>query len=184
VWQGAVVGEFTGAMPESDVRPWIEELVRATGAVPPAADADAESEPPAVDPALAAAADAFERGDYDAAERGYAAILAERPADQLAAGALAGVRLYKRAEQLDADAARATAQAQPDDVAAQCAASDVDVLDGLTAEAFQRLVAVVARTSGADRDKARLHLLQLFDVVGHDDPQVVTARAALSRALF
>jgi putative thioredoxin len=182
VWQGGIVGEFTGAMPEAQVRDWIGQLVTATGAQ--AAGVDGEAPPPPVDPAQLAAAQAFEDGDYDAAEAAYQAILDATPADPLARGALAGVRLFKRAEGLDAATTRAAADANPDDIAAQTAAADVDILEGLIEEAFARLVATVARTSGADRDKARLHLLGLFEAVGQDDPAVVSARGALSRALF
>ena len=181
VWQGGIVGEFTGAVPEPEVRGWISQLLAATGA---AADGALGVNEPALDPQFAAAAASFEQGDYDAAEKAYEAILANKPADAMAAGALAGVRLFKRAEGLDPDVTRKAADAAPDDVAAQRAAADVDLLEGYVAEAFQRLLGLVARTSGADRDQARLHLLGLFDAVGADDPQVGAARAALSRALF
>jgi putative thioredoxin len=181
VWQGGIVGEFTGAVPEPEVRGWISQLLAATAA---AAEGGLGGDEPALDPQFAAAAASFEQGDYDAAEKAYEAILANKPADVLAAGALAGVRLFKRAEGLDPDVTRKTADAAPDDVAAQTAAADVDLLEGYVGEAFQRLLALVARTSGADRDRARLHLLGLFDAVGADDPQVGAARAALSRALF
>jgi putative thioredoxin len=192
VWQGGIVGEFTGAVPEPQVRGWISELLAATGAgagavgAVGAAPVDGGAEPaePPLAPEFIEAADAFERGDYDAAEKAYQGILAKTPADQLAAGALAGVRLFKRAEQLDPQATRAAAQAAPDDVNAQLAAADVDMLEGLVDQAFTRLVDLVARTSGADRDRARVHLLGLFDAAGPDDPSIPAARSALSRALF
>jgi len=187
VWQGGIVGEFTGAVPEPEVRGWITELLAATGAAGAAsangANPDEPAEPP-LPPEFVEAAAAFESGDYDAAERAYLAILANKPADQLAAGALAGVRLFKRAEHLDAAATRAAAQAAPDDIDAQLAAADVDMLEGLVDQAFTRLVDLVARTSGADRDRARLHLLGLFEAAGPDDPSIPAARTALSRALF
>jgi putative thioredoxin len=184
VWQGGIVGEFTGAVPEPQVRGWIGELLKATGAVTDV-DADgAEVAEPPLPPEFVEAAAAFERGDYDAAEQAYLAILAKTPADQLAAGALAGVRLFKRAEHLDPVATRAATQAAPDDLDAQLAAADVDMLEGLVDQAFKRLVDVVARTSGADRDRARVHLLGLFDAAGPDDPSIPAARSALSRALF
>ncbi len=184
VWQGAVVGEFTGAVPEPEVRRWLDELIAATGAQRGAGpDGDAAAGPPE-DPAFAEAAAAFERGDYDAAEAAYEAILAQQPGEPVATGALAGVRLFKRAEHLDAAQVRATAAASPDDVDAQLAAADVEMLEGRVAEAFDRLVGVVVRTSGADRDKARRHLLGLFEAAGPDDPALPAARAALSRALF
>lgn len=37
---------------------------------------------------------------------------------------------------------------------------------------------------GDDRNKARLHLLDLFEVVGAEDPRVTAARTALARVLF
>ena len=183
VWQGGIVGEFTGAVPEPQVRDWIGQLLKATGA-PDGVGADAELSEQPLSPEFVEAAAAFEQGDYDAAERAYLAILASAPADQLAAGALAGVRLFKRAEHLDPQATRAAAQAAPDDIDAQLAAADVDMLEGLVDQAFKRLVDLVAGTSGADRDRARLHLLGLFDAAGPDDPSIPAARTALSRALF
>ena len=181
VWQGGIVGEFTGAVPEPEVRGWIGELIAATGRAP-----GVEGEPTEVPlgPEFVEAAAAFESGDYAAAEHAYLAILANAPADQLAQGALAGVRLFKRAEQLDPAATRAAAAANPDDLDAQLAAADVDMLEGLVPEAFSRVVAVVARMSGAERDRARLHLLSLFDAAGPDDPSIPAARTALSRAVF
>ncbi|HEY3924115.1 MAG TPA: tetratricopeptide repeat protein [Acidothermaceae bacterium] len=183
VWQGGIVGEFTGAVPEPQVRGWIGELLKATGAANDAG-VDAELSEPPLSPEFVEAAAAFESGDYDAAEKAYLAILATAPADQLAAGALAGVRLFKRAEHLDPVAVREAAVASPDNVDAQLAAADVDMLEGLVDQAFKRLVDVVARTSGADRDRARVHLLGLFDAAGPDDPSIPAARSALSRALF
>src|SRR5215217_2006279 len=70
VWQGQLVAEFTGAIPEEQARQFVTELVRATtgGAVPDAGD-DAPAE--AEDPRLDAAEAALERGDLTAAEAAY-----------------------------------------------------------------------------------------------------------------
>jgi len=46
------------------------------------------------------------------------------------------------------------------------------------------LLAVVTRTSGEERDLARTHLVELFAVVGNDDPRVGAARRKLMAALF
>jgi putative thioredoxin len=51
-------------------------------------------------------------------------------------------------------------------------------------DAFLRLVDLVRRTSGDDRDKARQHLLGLFAAVGNDDPRVLKGRQSLASALF
>jgi putative thioredoxin len=58
------------------------------------------------------------------------------------------------------------------------------MLDGQVEDAFQRLVDLVARTSGDERNQAREHLLGLFAAVGNDDPRVLKGRQALANALF
>ena len=78
----------------------------------------------------------------------------------------------------------AAADAAPDDLAAQERAADVLVLDGNPVEAFARLVGAIRFTSGADRDRLRAHLIDLFEVVGPDDPAVTRARTDLANALF
>jgi putative thioredoxin len=50
--------------------------------------------------------------------------------------------------------------------------------------AFERLVALVGRTVGEDRDRAREHLVGLFELFAPDDPRVTKARRSLARALF
>lgn len=182
IWQGGIVGEFTGAVPEPQLREWLDQLIAATGAQRPEGAGPAPTL--AEDPAYVDAASAFERGDYAAAEKAYEAILANSPNEPIASAALAAVRLYQRAEHLDPAVTGQAAVARPDDVDAQLAASDVDLLSGRAAEAFQRLVDLVARTSGAERDRVRLHLLGLFEAAGPEEPAVAPARAALSRALF
>ncbi|HYU83891.1 MAG TPA: tetratricopeptide repeat protein, partial [Kribbellaceae bacterium] len=57
-------------------------------------------------------------------------------------------------------------------------------LRGVLDEAFARLVRTVRQTAGDDRDTARKHLLELFEVVGADDPRVAKARQQLMAALF
>ena len=190
VWQGAIVGEFTGAVPEPELRGWLDQLLQATGSAGAAGEpgTSASGGPgasaPVEDPLHVEAEEAFARGDYDAAERAYEAILANAPGDAAAASALAGVRLFRRAEKLDPAATRAASDAAPDNLDAQLAAADVDMIAGNVAQAFTRLVNLVVCTSGADRDRVRLHLLGLFEAAGPDEPALGPARAALSRALF
>ena len=81
-------------------------------------------------------------------------------------------------------AARASADANPDDVAAQTLAADLDMLEGRVDDAFTRLVETVRRTAGDERNQAREHLLGLFAAVGNDDPRVLKGRQALASALF
>jgi putative thioredoxin len=181
VWQGQLVAEFTGAIPEDQARQFVTELVNATtgGAVP-----GEEGEPaPAEDPRLDVAEAALERGDLAAAEAAYQAILAEEPDHADAALALRQVQLFRRAEEAGPDAL-AAADAAPDDVAAQKRAADFLLGTGNVEAAFDRLLDVVRRSAGDDRDAARLHLVELFTVVGDDDPRVGAARRRLTAALF
>jgi putative thioredoxin len=85
---------------------------------------------------------------------------------------------------VDLEAARAAAAADPDDVDAQLLVADLDVAGGHVEDAFTRLVDTVRRTRDEDRDRVRTHLLELFEIVGSDDPRVGTARRNLAMALF
>ncbi len=76
------------------------------------------------------------------------------------------------------------AEAAPDDVAAQTAAADVEVLSERIDAAIDRLVGLVRRTSGDERDAARMHLVGLFEVLDPEDPRVAAGRRALANALF
>jgi putative thioredoxin len=69
-------------------------------------------------------------------------------------------------------------------VDAQLLAADVEVLTGQAENAYARLVDLVRRSSGDEREKARTHLVSLFAVAAPDDPAVVSARRALASALF
>ena len=67
---------------------------------------------------------------------------------------------------------------------AQIRVADIDLASGRIEEAFDRLLGVVRRTSGEDRDRARAHLVGLFDILPPRDPRVTKARSTLSALLF
>ncbi|MGC4807174.1 tetratricopeptide repeat protein [Micromonospora sp. DT233] len=171
---GRPVDAFPGVVPEAQLRQWIGAVLKAGGV------AVAEPE----DPRLDEADDALMTGDLDAAEQAYRKILAESPADAAAQAGLAQVGLARRVGGTDPGAALAAAEANPDDVAAQLLAADVEVLSGMAEQAYRRLVDLVRRTAGEDREKVRRHLVDLFSVAGPDDPAVASARRALASALF
>jgi len=186
---GQPVDAFNGAQPEPQVRQWITALLDALRDRMPAireaesaADGAAPVEEPE-DPRFTAAEDALEQGDYAGAEAAYEAILASEPANEQAAAALAQVKFLARAEQADPTAIE-RADAAPDDVELQVAAADAEMAGDQVEAAFNRLVATVGRTAGEDRDRAREHLVGLFELFPADDPRVSTARRALARALF
>jgi putative thioredoxin len=181
VWQGQLVAEFNGAIPEEQARQFVTELVRATtGGAVPGGD---PGEDVAEDPRLDAAEAALERGNLAAAEAAYQDILDAEPDHPEAALALRQVQLFRRADEAGPDAL-AAADAAPDDVAAQTRAADFLLGTGNIEAAFDRLLDVVRRTSGEDRDQARTHLVELFAVVGDEDPRVGAARRQLMAALF
>jgi putative thioredoxin len=171
---GQPVDAFSGVVPEAQLRQWIQAVLKAGGV------AVAEPE----DPRLDEADDALMTGDLDAAEQAYRKILAETPADAAAEAGLAQVGLARRVAGADPQAALAAAASDPDDVDAQLLAADIEVLSGLAEQAYQRLVSVVRRTAGEDREKVRQHLVGLFTIAGPEDPAVASARRALASALF
>lgn len=195
--QGQPVPLFAGVQPEAQVRAYVDELLKlavsqgVTGRVPlgengagpvdDAADAEVESPLP---PLHQEAYDAIERDDLGAAADAYARALAANPADDDAKLGLAQVTLMQRTAGVDLIAARAAAAAAPTDVAAQTLVADLDLLGGHIEDAFVRLVDLVRVTSGDERNAAREHLLQLFEVVGASDERVKKARGALMSALF
>lgn len=182
---GRLVQGFTGALPERDIRTFLDQvLAAAQQAGLPGPDGDGEAFEAPVDPDLAAAETALLDGDYAAAVASYEALLARVPTDAEAIAGRAWAQLLLRTDGADPDLILATALAAPDDVAAQTAAADVEVLSEQLEAAVARLVALVRRTSGEDRDTARTHLLGLLSALDPQDPRVVAGRRALAGALF
>lgn len=183
VLSGQIVAEFTGALPEPEVRRFIDAVREAAGAQP---GAEPGAEAPE-DPRFVAAEEAISRGDLAEAASAYERILAEEPANRAAEDALRQVRLLERAGDSDPNQAAeivAAADAAPDDVDLQMKAADLEVTNGLVEMAFARLLGVVKRTAGPDRDAARDRLVELFAVIGDSDPEVMRARRELTTALF
>jgi putative thioredoxin len=184
---GQPVPLFQGALPEQQIRPVIDEVLRvaaANGVTGTAAADDAGPAAPAVDPAHDAAQDAIDRGDLAAAAAAYRELLQRDPRDEMAKAALSQVELLMRTESADEAAVRGRADQAPDDVEAQAAAADLDMVRGRVDEAIARLVETVRRTSGDDRDLARQRLLALFELLDPEDPRLAAGRRALSNALF
>jgi putative thioredoxin len=191
VAQGRMLPLLQDAPPIDQLRPLIDQVLQqmATQGLAgrhqpisqPATDEDGEAP---VDPRYAPAQEALVNGDIDTAVAEYQKLVDANPADTEAAGGLAMAKVLQRTVGVDASAARAAAAADQDDVDAQTLVADLDMLGGHVDDAFNRLVELVRRTSGAERDKARTHLLGLFAAVGNDDPRVLRGRQQLASALF
>lgn len=191
--QGQPVPLFEGVQPEEQIVAVIDQVLAlaaqhgVTGTVGTGGAVPAEVEEPAVaslPPLHQKAFDAIEAGDLDAALAAYREALAQNPADADAKVGMAQVELLRRAQGVDPAVARAAAAADPGDVDAQILVADLDLLGGHVEDAFLRLVDTVRRTSDADRNKAREHLVELFEVVGVHDERVAKARKSLMSALF
>jgi len=138
----------------------------------------------AIPPAYEQARVAMERGDLDGAARAFEAELAAAPDDPVAKTGLAQVNLIRRVSSYDQARARREAAEHPAEAEAQIRVADIDLASGRVEEAFDRLLGVVRRTSGEERNQARAHLVSLFDLLPPRDPRVTKARSTLSALLF
>lgn len=151
------------------------------GSVPPFAGA---AETPALPPLHQKAVDAIDAGDFAAAEAAYMEALNEKPNDHEAQVGLYQVRLLSRTQNLDLNQARAAAAADPEDLAAQLDVADLDIVGGHVEDAFARLVSLIARLADDDRERVRRRLIELYAVIGNNDPRVAASRQKLARVLF
>jgi putative thioredoxin len=206
---GQVADGFLGAMPEAQVRSWIGQVMEVAGQLglapggqngqDGAANGQADAMEPGQpggpggpgdpngamsDPAFGEAQEAMERGDLNAAAAAFEKVLASSPGHPLATMGLRQVELLRRVNSYDQASARREVTDNPDDVDAQARVADIDLAMGRIDASFNRLLDVVRATSGEDRDKARLHLLDLFEIFPPRDPRVTKARATLSSLLF
>ncbi|WP_421740456.1 co-chaperone YbbN [Cellulomonas sp.] len=184
---------FQGAYPRDQVRAVLDQVLAAaeangiTGRAAPSTGAAAQDEPepePELPPLHQAAYDAIERDDLAAATAAYEQALKENPRDSLARAGLAQVGLLDRTRDADLQAARAAAADDPSDVDAQLAVADLDILGGKVEDAFARLVDVLRTTAGPERERVRVRLVDLFEVIGGEDPRVIAARRAMASALY
>ncbi|MBQ1096707.1 tetratricopeptide repeat protein [Streptomyces sp. b94] len=195
---GQALPLFQGAAGETQIRQTLDQLVQVaeerfglTGlAVDPEAEPGAQPaaapERPAGphDAALEAAVQALDAGDLAGAVQAYKNVLGEDPGNTEAKLGLAQAELLQRVQNADPQRVRQDAADKPGDAQAQIAAADLDLVGGHVEDAFGRLIDTVRVTTGDDRDAVRLRLLELFEVVGADDPRVAAARRALARALY
>ena len=186
---GRLVQGFTGALPERDLRAFLEQVLAAAaqaGLVGAAGPAGAEivDEGPPPEPEILAAEDALEQGDWDGALAAYDALLARDPRNAFAQAGRASVALFRRTDGVDPEAVLRAASAAPQDLGAQLAAADVEVLGDQVTEAVTRLVPLVRTLAGDEREAVRTRLLELLTVLDPEDARVIAGRRALANALF
>jgi putative thioredoxin len=165
---GRPVDMFTGALPESQVKAFISRLV-----------------PPPVDQRVVAAEGLLEAGDTAGAEASLRAILAEDPVNLEAALTLGGLLI--EAGRTEEAIAVLEQQSPGKEVRQMLAAArligagEVDLAD--PEEALPRLLAAV-EAGGEQREKARLTMIDLFDLLGPEHELTQEYRRRLASALF
>jgi putative thioredoxin len=188
---GQLAPLFQGVLPKDQVQATIDQLLKAAvangmvgraEAVGPEAPATAEPEPEA-DPRFAAADAAMQRGDFAAARDEFDKLLAANPNDAEAQAGKAQAGLFARAALLDPKSTLAAAD-ESDDMDSQLAAADIEMITGEADAAFTRLLGLIKRLSGEQRNQARVRLLELFETLGNSDERVLKARRDLMTALF
>ncbi len=163
---GKIVAEFTGALPEAQVREWLSRLGPSPGELLVGEGMDAEA-----------------CGDLDAAAERYRAALLQEPANTEARAALSRVELQRRAGG-DENELRARLMNDPGDINAVVALADLLAVRGDFEGASELLIEAVRDSTGDERERARTHLLGLLDGLPADDPRASSARRALARVLF
>lgn len=189
---GQPVPLFAGVQPDDVIDQLFDQLLElgaqhgATGTVDGAGAGAGEPEPAEepLPPLHQEAYDAIERGDYDAAETAYRTAMAQDPRDQLAVAGLAQVRLLGRLQGKTLDAIRGAAAAAPEDLDAQLDVADLDLSGGHIDDAFDRLLSLFPSLDADGKTRVRERLVELFEVVGTEDPRVAAARRRLASLLY
>lgn len=190
---GQMAPLFQGTRDRADIQAVVDQIVQVAAAnglagraaPQPVAAAASESagEQAALDPRFTAADEALQTGDFKQAVAEFDKLLKANPRDSEAQAGRAQASLLLRTSNLD-EQVIAAAEAHPDDLDAQLAAADLELITGDAQAAFDRLIDLIRRTSGPERDQVRVRLLGLFDTMDGADPVVKKARRALSMALF
>jgi len=182
----AIVGEqllplFESVPPMEQVRLVINKLLELASQKGIGQAPEGPTEIP-MEPEEQAAYAALEKGDYKTAKQSYEAWLKRKPNEQVAIIGLAQVNLMLRIEGLDPELT--LKNAKDTDLTSQLMCADIEVASGNNQAAFDRLLSAIKRFSGDEKDKAKAHLIQLFNLVDPSDPRLVKARSELASLLF
>jgi putative thioredoxin len=135
-----------------------------------------------LEPEEQAAYAALEKSDFKAAKIAYESWLKRKPNEPAAVIGLAQVDLMLRVDGLDPELTLKSAKS--DDLTSQLMCADIEIATGNNEAAFTRLLNVIRTFSGDEKEKAKLHLIQLFNLVNPSDPSLLKARNELASLLF
>jgi putative thioredoxin len=191
---GQPVPLFAGVQPDDVIDQVFDQLLELAGQhgvagrieSNDAAEGAAASEPAEepLPPLHQEAYDAIERGDFEAAASAYRTAIAQDPRDTLAVAGLAQANLLGRLQGKTLDSIRNTAAASPNDLDAQLDVADLDLSGGHVDDAFDRLLTLFPTLDPERKRLVRERLVELFEVVGVDDPRVIAARRRLTNLLY
>lgn len=124
---------------------------------------------------------AIEENNYPLARTLYEKALVENPNDQLAEAGLAQIKLLIRLEGKDLPSLVSSLGQDTDAVLERV---DALVATGAASAGFDQLLDLFEATAKDQREPIRLRFVELFLVVGNEDPAVIKARKNLSLLLF
>ncbi|KFJ03861.1 tetratricopeptide repeat protein [Bifidobacterium subtile] len=145
---------------------------------------DADTEVPQIPPEHAQAHLLAQNGDYEGAAAAYAKVLEANPQDEVAAREHAKALLLARSASSNVRQARAQAAAAPDDVEAQLAVADIDMIGGQIDDAFGRLLDYLASGHRDQIEPVRQRLLEYFAIPESGDPRLSRARRRLATLMY
>jgi putative thioredoxin len=207
-WQGQLADTFSGALPESEVKRFVEAVLKLAGSSAPGADLVAEGKALLEQGQAESAAQLFAAAVQQDREKPEAwgglvraliamgdeeqagEVLTEVPANLAEHVEITGAKsaLALVAEGRKAQAARAGLEtrlaANPDDFEARYELATALNASGARAEAAEALLEIVRRNRAWNEDAARLQLLKFFEAWGFDDEATMAARRKLSAILF
>lgn len=187
---GQIAPLFQGTRSREEIEPLLDQVAQLavangiTGRAQPAAGSAVEEGEQPLDPRFEAADAALQAGDYPLAVAEFDKLLAATPHDAEVIAGRAQAGLLARSTEFDAAAVVAAASEHPNDVAAQLNAADLEVIQGASEQAFDRLLGLAAEVGPDDKESIRVRILELFEVVGRTDPAVLKARRRLALLLF
>jgi len=124
---------------------------------------------------------AIEENNYPLAKSLYEKALVENPNDQLAEAGLAQIKLLIR---LEGKHLPSLASSLGQDMDTALDRVDALVATGAASAGFEQLLVLFENTAKDQREPIRLRFVELFLVVGNEDPAVIKARKNLSLLLF
>ena len=197
---GELASEFTGALPEPMLREFLSKFLpsasdkqaqeaQALEQSGKAAEAKAlyqgvlESDPSHAKSLLGLGRIAMNEGDNEAAMKYFDKISLVADERKEADRLIARINLQGSAKQNDA-ALREKVQAEPNNLAARFELSQALAGQEKYQEALSEFLAIVKKDRNFQDDGARKAMIQIFEVLGSDDPLTDKYRSELAKVLF